>query len=310
LNLYTEKLMKIVLFFLIVMLFSCEQKNTIHNAVLYGVETLSTEAPEFMLTMNYDETVAYFNRTDSNRANIYLMRSEKINGAWSPAKRITLFEFDQRIVDPFLSYDENYLFFSTNAFHDPNDQRDIYNVWYVKISDGKYSDPIFADGLNDKDHDDIYTSLTQSNMVAFSSSRRGDGKRDLYLSQFDGEKFSKPERVFIPGIQNQRPGNPGISADGNIIVFAARLKDNYGNSDLYFSKNTAKGWTPAKNLGPRVNSDNTEFTPIFSKDGKWLYFTSEKAGVVKDISGFDRSPGDFYRISTDGLFEIYQTPSN
>jgi len=292
-------------FCIILLLFiSCSEapKKSV-KAELYGVGNLSSELPEFMLTMNKNETKAYFNRMDKNRVNINLMFSTFENEQWTEAIYISLFEKPSRIVDPFLTNDEKYLFFSSNALQNEDDKKDDYNVWYVEIKDNQYSKPIYAEGINQPESAEIYTTLTNENIIAFSSEIRGDKKRDIYLSKFDGKIFTKPERVFIPGTRNQKLGNPGISPDGNTIVFGANLEVTVGGYDLYYTEKKKDGWSIAKNLGPLVNSEETEFTPVFSKNGEWLYFTSERAGVVQDISGYDRAPGDFYRVRWKDVLE-------
>ena len=103
-----------------------------------------------------DETKAYFNRMDVDRVNIDLMYSTKENGQWTKPIRVSLFDDDEiKIVDPFLSFDENYLFFSSNKLEDLNDTNDDYNIWYVKIENSQYSEPVLAEGLNSKTDDDI-----------------------------------------------------------------------------------------------------------------------------------------------------------
>jgi hypothetical protein len=48
--------------------------------------------------------------------------------------------------------------------------------------------------------------------------------------------------------------------------------------DLYISFRRADGtWEAARNLGPLVNTDRTEFCPVVSPDGRYLYFTSDRS---------------------------------
>jgi Tol biopolymer transport system component len=59
-------------------------------------------------------------------------------------------------------------------------------------------------------------------------------------------------------------------------------------------------WSPAQNLGAAVNSPFADFAPAFSPDGKYLFFTSERPGVVPTpVSG--RPPGDIYQIDVTSL---------
>ena len=65
-----------------------------------------------------------------------------------------------------------------------------------------------------------------------------------------------------------------VDPDEQYVVFGAARPEGAGGLDLYISWRTASGgWTPPRNLGPRVNTDATEFCPFVSRDGRFLYFT-------------------------------------
>jgi hypothetical protein len=60
-------------------------------------------------------------------------------------------------------------------------------------------------------------------------------------------------------------------------------------------------WSPARNLGPAVNSPFADFAPAFSPDGKYLFFTSERPGIVPTPATGARPPGDIYQIEVAAL---------
>jgi Tol biopolymer transport system component len=97
------------------------------------------------------------------------------------------------------------------------------------------------------------------------------------------------------GLQAAWEFNPEISVDGRTLVFTSLRPGGYGLGDLYVSHRTpgrrsADGWTPARNLGPLVNTAADEYHPTLTRDGRTLYFV--RRGPL---------PGDFYRIATAGL---------
>ena len=55
-------------------------------------------------------------------------------------------------------------------------------------------------------------------------------------------------------------------------------------------------WTPAVNLGDGVNTRWTEYCPVVSRDGRYLFFTSERPGIVFEIPEGAKDPGDIYMI--------------
>ncbi|HZF68302.1 MAG TPA: hypothetical protein VEZ47_09715, partial [Gemmatirosa sp.] len=92
------------------------------------------------------------------------------------------------------------------------------------------------------------------------------------------------------GPQDAWEFNPEISADGRTLVFTSLRPGGHGLGDLYVSRRRGARWTPARNLGPRVNTAADEYHPTLARDGATLYFVRRRP-----------APGDFYRIATRGL---------
>lgn len=95
--------------------------------------------------------------------------------------------------------------------------------------------------------------------------------------------------------------NPAISPDGTLLVFVSDREGGQGGADLYASRAHGGAWSPARNLGPLVNSPLADFAPAFSPDGKYLFFTSERPGIVPTPTSGSRPPGDIYQIEVAAL---------
>lgn len=83
----------------------------------------------------------------------------------------------------------------------------------------------------------------------------------------------------MPGAINtpQNEGAQNISQDGEWLVFTGcNRPDGEGSCDLYISYKTPTGWSPAFNLGNKVNTDQWESQPCLSPDKRDLYFASRR----------------------------------
>lgn len=106
------------------------------------------------------------------------------------------------------------------------------------------------------------------------------------------------------------------------IIFASRRAGGYGGLDLWFTTFADTAWSQPVNLGPTINSAYDENTPFLARDGRTLYFSSNRpesmGGLDIYSSVFEdsklnwqpplnlgtpvNSPDDdaFFRVSVDG----------
>jgi peptidoglycan-associated lipoprotein len=142
------------------------------------------------------------------------------------------------------------------------------------------------------------------NELVFSSSRKdvvyknnGQPMLGLYkvaISQDAGNTQGNPvlfsSEIFAP---DANEGSPAFSPDGKTLVFArgnTGKKKGTADVDLYMSRNVNGQWT-APAILPINDSLAWDGSPAFSRDGKTLYFASNRAGGVGGI--------DIYRTNMD-----------
>ena len=77
-------------------------------------------------------------------------------------------------------------------------------------------------------------------------------------------------------------GQPSISKDGKRLFFASDKPGGLGGSDIYYCDFVNGDWSEPVNLGPRVNSPQSENYPYIHPSGK-LYFTSNRPGGVGNL---------------------------
>jgi Tol biopolymer transport system component len=140
----------------------------------------------------------------------------------------------------------------------------------------------------------VFVSIARDGTLYFQSDASGGG--DIYRASRGAGAIPYPAAAPIEELSTSvSEGNPAISPDGTLLVFVSDREGGLGGADLYASQFRDGAWSPARNLGEVVNSSFGDFAPAFSPDGKYLFFTSERPGVVPaPASG--RPPGDIYQI--------------
>jgi len=64
-----------------------------------------------------------------------------------------------------------------------------------------------------------------------------------------------------------------------MIVSSSGRPDDLGKGDLYILFKKEDGsWTRLKNMGNIINSPETDYCPMLSPDGKYLFYTSSRKG--------------------------------
>jgi Tol biopolymer transport system component len=99
---------------------------------------------------------------------------------------------------------------------------------------------------------------------------------------------------------------PGLSPDGKSLYFASGRPGGFGLADLWVAQraNENAAWGTPVNLGSTVNTAAIEAVPSFSRDGRWMFFNSDRAGGLgsNDIwVSFRVNPNDDFG---------WQTPMN
>jgi Tol biopolymer transport system component len=128
--------------------------------------------------------------------------------------------------------------------------------------------------------------------MAFVSDRTGSPQ--LWLSQRDGSGVRQ-----ITSLNAAELVAPSWSPDGRRIAFSAAIR---GNSDVYVA-DVADG--PLKRLTSEASMD---VEPWWSRDGRSIYFCSNRAGGALDIWRIPAEGGQAVRITESGGFEPMESP--
>lgn len=228
---------------------------------------------EFGSVFNEDATEFFYGVTVNGKEEIRY--SKLIGNNWSEPEIILTHE-QYGYNDPFLSPDENRLYFISRRALDGLGKPKDYDIWYVERVDNQWSDPINAGPNINSDTNEYYVSFTNDGTMYFSSNKIASNF-DIYSSKFLNGEFQKAiplsDSINTPDYE----ADVFIAPDESYIIFCGTRQDGLGRGDLYISfKNTDGTWSKSVNMGERINTKNHELCPFVSKDGKYLFYTSNQ----------------------------------
>jgi hypothetical protein len=271
------------------------------SAMLLGAGSLSSPLPEFATSWNPDLNLLVFNRTDESRQHIHIFFSSFEDGAWTLPQRVPFSDTGYLDIDPFLYGDR--MIFSSNRTGLPDSVLPELDLFYSDYQGGNWTDPKPLESAMNSPDTEIFLTATRKGEAYLSRFQARTRLVSILKADLNHAQTHPVEVSFAN--DTARLTNPAIAPDGSFMVVASGNMPGFGTADLFVSFPTGEGdhWTAPVNLGPKVNSEFVEFAPGISPDGRYLFFASERPGVVQEGMEGGRPPGDLYVISLPGLIE-------
>lgn len=175
---------------------------------------------------------------------------------------------------------------------------------------------IIPDGLDIKQNEDIYFSLNEYDQWGYSKPIRElntrynegsvclskDGKTmffarcdapdsygncDIYVTRLQEDStWARATNLGVNVNSRSWDSHPSLSHNDDTLYFASDRIGGFGMADIYYTHKDKKGnWVPAKNIGPIINSRNSEVSPFIHPAHHILYFSSN--GYVLNFGEFD-----------------------
>lgn len=209
------------------------------------------------------------------------------NGKWSAPHTPSFADTTADDFYPSFSSDGRTLYFSSRRkVPEGYQQRDMY-VWKVERNNNTWGTPVMFDSLVSNGMEYAH-SITDDNKLYFSARTAGETNFDIRVSQSSNGKYTGA--VSLPFGINSINYEDGamIAPDESFLIFESqRAEGMNGSIDLYVSfKLDDESWSLPVNMGPAVNSNETERMAKLSPDGKYLFFGSTR-GVEAPAWGFD-----------------------
>ncbi len=253
------------------------QKPPEKVAKVFAPNVISTEESEFGSVFNKAGTEFYYG-VDVNGKN-EIRYAELRNNQWTTPKTILSHE-QYGYNDPFLSPDENRLYFISNQALDGKGESKDIDIWYANRKASGWSEPINAGTNINTAGEEYYISFTNQGTMYFSTDAYTDENsrnHDIYYSTFANGEFQKAVR--LGDVINTGAYEADVFVDPNeaYLIFCATRSDGLGRGDLYISfKNDNGSWSQAVNMGSQINTEGHELCPFVTQDGKYLFYTSKQ----------------------------------
>lgn len=143
---------------------------------------------------------------------------------------------------------------------------------YQSYSLGGWSKPFKLDKPLNTELNDACIGVSPDGQTMFLF--KGSNGGDIYFSELEGKKWSKPEPMSFNTVH--RESSISISPDGRTLYFVRKPITNTGNSDIYYCRRNAGGkWARPQKLSSVINTRYDEEAPFIHPDGKTLYFSSK-----------------------------------
>lgn len=205
--------------------------------------------------------------------------------------------------DPFITADGSRFYFISKRPVNGRLRGDT-DIWVMHRTATGWSEPENPGAPLNSDKDEYYPTVAADGTLYFGSERPGGhGANDLYSARPEGNGHAQPENLGDAINTAQEEYEPYIAPDRSFLIFmACGRADSLGQCDLYLSRREGDGWATPKNLGPKINSAGTEYSPKLSPDGRYFFWTSAR-------NRFTTQPLP-ERVDYAGLMKLYHGPGN
>ncbi|OJJ23579.1 hypothetical protein BKI52_04245 [marine bacterium AO1-C] len=239
--------------------------------------TISTDGFEYGTTISPDGKWLFFTKGIVGFKRNTILYSEKKNNQWQ-TPQIAPFSGEWNDVNPYFSKDGKTLYFVSNR---PSQQANFKkrNWWFVKRqANNKWSQPKVVKGKVNGAHDMIYPTITHQGNAYFCTYNipGGKGRLDLYRSKLINGVYQQP--IALENLNTKySDADPDLSPNGKFFAFTSTRPGGLGHYDLYICKVDKEGNIGKPiHLGDRINSRWMDSDPIFSPNGRKLYFSSSR----------------------------------
>ncbi len=194
------------------------------------------------------------------------------------------------------------------------------NMYIADVSDDKQLgniEPFHPNTFAGKHHDGPASFNKAGDCMVFTrnskrKSKDRTTKLQLFTSEFNGEKWSKPEGVYFNS-REYSVGHGCLTEDGNTMYFASNMPGGIGNVDLYVTHRDSVGakWSAPENLGANVNTEGDEMFPFIHESGLLFFASNGLPGLggldvfVSKSEGSDFGEPSNLGTSINGSFDDY-----
>ncbi|MCB2220341.1 MAG: hypothetical protein KQI35_08105 [Bacteroidetes bacterium] len=279
------------------------------TARLFSPSVISTPRNERDLALSPDGTEIFYSMVlPGNNLSVILYLQH--DGAFWSGTQIAPFSGRYSDIEPAFTPDGQKLFFVSKRPIDTLSKKSEWNIWFTEKSKSGWTRPQALKFPVNVEGDEYYPSISSNGNLYFTAQREDSfGGEDIYMSRMIAGEYQQPVNLGEGVNSASYEFNAYVAPDEQYLIFSSfGREDGLGGGDLYISYRVNDTmWTPARNLGPEINSNKLDYCPLVSPDGKYLFFTSQR--VDPDMVNHQtKNIEDIYRLSDgirNGLGNIY-----
>lgn len=283
-----KKFPRLVLFLLA--LSACEPEDrpfgaeSVTEPTLFAADVISSNDNEFAITFSLDGREAYFTRMRRGRGERpWIMVSRVEEGAWSEPEPASFSAGWEE--SPYLTPEGDRLIFSARKdVPGWGRVRGNNNLWVVERTPDGWSQPVPLPGEVNKPRVDggrgaparseSGAILLSDGTLLYSTQEVPERAQDIYVADQRDGRFVNVRPMLLNSSGDE--AHPAMSPDGRFLVFHG-FRDVYARSDdLFVSERTDYGWAEPRPLPEPINSPSDESHASFSRDGRFLFFSSNR----------------------------------
>jgi len=273
-----------------------------------GTCTFSPDGKELFFHIVYEK---------GHDVKVSLATSHAVNGKWTKPEFLNFSGKGYFDGYPFLSYDGEVLYFTSNRESNDPYYTSKNNIWYSTRNETGWTNPKMLK-LPTNGKDDV-SGISKSNTGKYYYTLITEKEQAIYCIEMKDGEFTTP--IKLP--ENVNVGKyqfDGMIApdDSYMILCACGLEDSFGSTDMYISFKNNKGqWSELINLGEEFNTTEVDGPATITPDGQSIFFSGFiKSGNWKkeklnyqDVLDYQLKPehgsSDVYWVDA-GIIEKYR----
>ncbi|MCP2027206.1 outer membrane protein OmpA-like peptidoglycan-associated protein [Flavobacterium sp. HSC-32F16] len=214
--------------------------NSADSIVHYLAKELKTGMHESNAVFTKDGKTMYFTRNNSKNgtkkrddkkvSHLQIFKAELVEGKWTNITSLPFNSPNYSVEHPALSADEKVLYFAS----DMPGTLGSFDIYSVNINKGAFDTPKNLGPLVNTDKREQFPFASADNKLYFSSDGHlGYGSLDVFVSDINGNEYSKPVNIGLPLNSNLDDFAFNINSETKEGYFASNREGGKGSDDIY-----------------------------------------------------------------------------
>ncbi|UUF16860.1 MULTISPECIES: OmpA family protein [Flavobacterium] len=219
--------------------------NAADSITHYFAKELKTGMHESNAIFTKDGKTIYFTRNNSKNgkkkkdekkiSNLQIFKAELVGGKWTNITSLPFNSPNYSVEHPALSADEKVLYFAS----DMPGSIGSFDIYSVNINKGAFDTPKNLGPEINTNKREQFPFASADNKLYFSSDGHlGYGSLDVFVSEINGNEYSKPINIGLPLNSNLDDFAFNIDSETKEGYFASNREGGKGGDDIYQFKET------------------------------------------------------------------------